>query len=74
MARLATDLSAFAVDLRHSVRHFQRMKREPVFGDNAKPFFLQAAAAVTVMVSLRLLFGDWFLAWIRSGVEIILGP
>ncbi len=49
------------------------MKQEPIFGENAKPFFIQAAAAVFVMVSLRLLAGDWFLAWIRSGVDAILG-
>jgi hypothetical protein len=48
--------------------------REPIFGENARLFFIQAAAAVFVTVSLKLIFGDWFLAWIRSGVDAILGP
>lgn len=49
------------------------MKREPFFGENAKPFFIQAAAAIVVIVTLKLIFGDWFLAWIRQGVDYVMG-
>lgn len=48
--------------------------REPILGENAKPFFLQALAAIVVVVTLRFLLGDWFLSWIRQGVDAILGP
>lgn len=50
------------------------MKPEPILGENAKAFAVQALAAIVVIVTFRLLLGDWFLAWIRQGVDLILGP
>lgn len=33
--------------------------REPIFGPNAKPFFLQIAGGVIVYLAVTQLFGDW---------------
>lgn len=35
-------------------------EKEPVFGPNAKPFFLQFALAIVLGVVITYFFGDWF--------------
>jgi hypothetical protein len=55
------DLAGLTVDGRRAVRQGWRMKtqREPFFGGNAKPFFLQALAAVVVIVLIKLFLWEW---------------
>lgn len=50
------------------------MKREPIFGANAKAFFVQAAVAVAVVLLLKWATDGWLLELVRSGVDALIGP
>lgn len=35
-------------------------RREPIFGSNAKAFFIQAVAALAVYAVIKMFLWDWF--------------